>query len=440
MLIQKRHKKIETHHIPRIIIFIFVLWVSLSISIYAQDRIPRPEFQTDYQIPEQETPSPRLTFYEYLDVAVLFAALGAATYLALRRRSRTGIFFLMLFSLFYFGFWRKGCVCPVGSIQNIVLLFSDPGYRIPLTVVFFFTLPLLFTLFFGRTFCAAVCPLGAIQDLFILRPVRLPVWVSQPLSLIPYIYLALAALSVATGAGFLICRFDPFVGIFRVSAQFNMLIYGAGILIAGTVIARPYCRFLCPYGVLLKWVSKFSRWHLRISPDQCIECRLCEESCPFDAIKKPVEEPETERNIFGVRRLLIILLLLPVLIFSGSMLGSRMHVHLSRIHPTVRLAERIHLEESGILTDTTLESRSWRETGRTKSELTSEAFLIRQRFKKWGYFFGGFLGLVFIVKLIELSIRRKRESFEPDRATCFSCGRCFEACVKEQALRKETRG
>jgi hypothetical protein len=114
-----------------------------------------------------------------------------------------------------------------------------------------------------------------------------------------------------------------------------------------------------------------------------------------------------------------------------------MHVHLSRMHPTVRLAERIRLEEGGIISDTTLESRSWRETGRTQGELNSEAILIRLRFKKWGYFFGGFLGLVFMVKIIEVSIRRKRESFEPDRATCFSCGRCFEACVKEQAHRRE---
>ena len=113
-----------------------------------------------------------------------------------------------------------------------------------------------------------------------------------------------------------------------------------------------------------------------------------------------------------------------------------MHVHLSRMHPTVRLAERIHLEEGGILSDTTIESSFWRETGETQRELTSEAILIRLRFKKWGYFFGGFLGLVFMVKMTELSIRRKRESFEPDRATCFSCGRCFEACVKEQATRR----
>ena len=36
---------------------------------------------------------------------------------------------------------------------------------VPLAVVAFFALPLVFALFFGRTFCAAVCPLGAVQEL-----------------------------------------------------------------------------------------------------------------------------------------------------------------------------------------------------------------------------------------------------------------------------------
>ncbi|MHC5086583.1 MAG: 4Fe-4S binding protein, partial [Planctomycetota bacterium] len=42
-------------------------------------------------------------------------------------------------------------------------------------MVFFFS-PLVFTLFFGRSFCAAVCPLGVIQDLVLLRPLKVPIW------------------------------------------------------------------------------------------------------------------------------------------------------------------------------------------------------------------------------------------------------------------------
>jgi polyferredoxin len=371
-----------------------VLIVAVSWPIFAQDRFPQPEFETDYQLPELTVPAPRRGVYEYIDVAVLTACLACATGLVLKRRSRTGIFILMLFSLFYFGFWRKGCVCPIGAIQNIVLMLFDRSYRIPLVILAFFTIPLLFTLFFGRTFCAAVCPLGAIQDLFILRPIKLPSWVSQSLGMFPYIYLGLAVLSAATGAGFLICRFDPFIGFFRLSGQFPMILFGSGILITGMFIPRPYCRFICPYSVLLKFMSRFSRWHLTISPDECIQCRLCEDSCPFDVIQD------------------------------------------SRLHSTVRLAEQISLEDTGTAVETTLESRTFRETGITKAELINNALEIRRQFKIGGILFGGFLGLVFGIKLITLSIRRKRDKYQPDRADCFSCGRCIEFCVKEKVRRK----
>jgi ferredoxin len=344
----------------------------------------------------------------------------------------------MLFSLAYFGFWREGCVCPVGAIQNVVLVFSDPGYSIPLVVIAFFTLPLLFTLFFGRVFCSAVCPLGGIQDLVILRPIRMPRWLVRPLGLIPYVYLGAAVLLVATGAGFLICRFDPFVGIFRRSAQLPMVLFGVGILALGTVIPRPYCRFLCPYSVLLRWVSRFSRTHLRISPERCIQCRLCEGSCPFDIIEKPTTQPSPETTGRGIRRLLVLLVLLPVLIFAGGLLGSHLTVPLSRLHGTVRLAERVVVEQRGELSGTTLESETFREGERTIPQLVEEAILIRDRMRRGAILSGAILGLAVAATLITLSVRRKREEYQPDRAACFSCGRCMEACVMERVRRAES--
>jgi ferredoxin len=411
---------------------------AVPVSIYAQDRIPRPEFQSDYQFPETEIPSPREGILEYVDSAVLLICLILATLFALKIRSRTALFALMLFSLAYFGFWRQGCVCPIGAIQNVVLVFSDPGYRIPLVVIAFFALPLIFTLLFGRTFCAAVCPLGALQDLVVLRPLRIPRWLSRPLSLFPYIYLGLSVMAVATGAGFLICRFDPFVGFFRRSAQAPMVLFGAGLLALGTVVARPYCRFLCPYGVLLRWLSRISKWHLRISPQECIQCRLCEDSCPFDVIEKPTDQPVPEKTGVGIRRLLIALILLPVLVFSGAFTGSRLSNPISRLHGTVRLAERIVLEETGQLSDTTLESDTFRASERTTEDLLREAREIQQKVRWGAVLLGAFLGLAFGLTYIQLSIRKSRKEYQPDRAACFSCGRCIEHCVMERVRRSRS--
>ncbi|MBA7578918.1 hypothetical protein ES708_20784 [subsurface metagenome] len=268
-----------------------VVLLSNPSMVFAQavERFPKPDFQSDYIRPLFQIPEPRSQLFEYIDVFVLFAALSLASYFALKLRSRRKMFLLMIFSLIYFGFFRKGCICPVGSVQNVSLALFNSGYTIPLTVIAFFALPLVFTLFFGRTFCAAVCPLGAIQDAVILKPTSVKSWLAQVLSVFPYMYLGLAILFASTGAGFVICQYDPFVGFFRFGASFNMIVLGISMLLLGTVVARPYCRFLCPYGVVLNWMSRLSKWHATISPSECINCRLCEESCPFGAINRRMD-------------------------------------------------------------------------------------------------------------------------------------------------------
>ncbi|MBN1559575.1 4Fe-4S ferredoxin, partial [candidate division KSB1 bacterium] len=94
-------------------------------------RFPKPDFESGYERPIMQTPAGRELALEYVDVVVLIAALSLASYFALKKRSRRHLFILMLLSLIYFGFWRKGCVCSVGSVQNVVLAMFSNSYAIP---------------------------------------------------------------------------------------------------------------------------------------------------------------------------------------------------------------------------------------------------------------------------------------------------------------------
>ena len=423
------------------LLIVCLLAASCAVKAGAQDRFPRPEFQTDYEVPTAQNPRPRSVFMEYLDVGILLIFLALATFLALKVRSRTLIFWLMTASLLYFGFYRKGCICPVGSVQNLVLGLFDPAYTIPVTAFLLFLLPLVFSLLFGRTFCAAVCPLGAMQDLFLLRPIKMPGWLSRGLGVLPVLYLGLTVLFAATGAEFLTCRFDPFVTFFRFDGNFGVIVYSLIFLLTATVIPRSYCRFLCPYGLLLRLVSRFSRWHVKITPDECIQCRLCVKSCPFDAIRRPNagtwEGEPKKRKKQAVRRTAVLLLLVPFIAFSGGWVFSRSAVFLSRIHETVRLAERINLEDAGEIDGSVLESETFRASGESTFELYRTAGVLRDRYRRGGWVLGGFLGLAMGLKLIDLSIRRRQTGYEPDRSGCFSCGRCFSVCPRERLRRKE---
>ena len=415
----------------RITAFVIVLQMP-SLDALGELRFPPPEFESGYRFPQTTSPAARSAVYEYVDAAVLLATLLLATYLILKRRSRRAVYALMIFALLYFGFWRHGCICPIGAIQNVTLTVFDSGYAIPISAGIFFVLPLVFTLFVGRTFCGAVCPLGAIQDAVLLHPVAVPRWLESGLRLGAYTYLGTAVLFAAIGNSFLICRYDPFIGFFRLTGNWNVLIIGAALLLIGLFIGRPYCRFLCPYGVLLRQMSRLSKWRVTITPDECIKCRLCEGACPFGAIREPTGDwPRGEYKI-AKRRLALFLLLLPVLVAAGGWGGYALKERLARVHPKVRTAERVYLEETGRVEGTTNASKAFRATGRTSEELYQEATAIRGRFAFGGALLGGFLGLVVAGKLVALSVQRRRSDYEADRAGCFACGRCYQYCPKER--------
>lgn len=396
-------------------------------------RFPHPEFRSDYKVPSPTAPLPeRSGPLQALDAAVLAASLGLGAYLALVRRSRRGLFLLGLFALLYFGFWKKGCLCPVGSVQNVAAALSDPAAVLPLSAAALFVLPLVVALFAGRTFCAAACPLGAVQDVVAVRPLPLPPALSKALGFLPVLYLGVAALFASLGAGFVVCRYDPFVGFLRLSGETPLLAAGLALLVLGTVVARPYCRFLCPYGVLLRWASALSRRRVTVTPDRCVQCRLCEDACPFGAIRPATLDRVTEDRGTARRRLALSLALLPLLAAGGGALGHAAREPLSRVHPVVALDEEIRREEAGGLPGSlSLRSEAFRESARPAADLAREARVVRERFGFGSTLLGAFLGLALGGRLVSLSRRPRREAYEPEAGECLSCGRCFRYCPVE---------
>lgn len=275
------------------------------------DVAPSPEdIGEEYVLPVTPQAPPRAQWREAVDVAVLAAALLLCTWIVLVRRSRRWLVVLSIGCLLYFGFYREGCICPIGAIQNVVVALTDPNAAISYFVIAFFLLPLIMTVLFGRVFCGGVCPLGALQDLVLLPtagrgagryifttagggagryiPLRVPRVLDKIMGTFKWVYLVLAIWLAARPTetrDFIICRFDPFVGFFRFTGPTHMLLIGAGLLVLGMFLGRPYCRYLCPYGAILSLLSRISWRYVTITPDKELDCGLCAESCPYGAMK-----------------------------------------------------------------------------------------------------------------------------------------------------------
>lgn len=419
------------HHIKKTgtkIVLLFVLLLFLLPSYAQVQRFPKPEFESGYTQPSTTSPETRSTALEFIDVGVLILVMSLAAWFAIRKRSRKGILWLSIFSLVYFGFYREGCVCSVGSIQNMALTLFDPVYAISIPILLFFLLPLLFSLFFGRVFCAAACPLGVIQDLVIIKPIKIPAWLNKSLSFIPYIYLGLAVLLAATGSDFIICRYDPFVGIFRLGAEFSMIVLGIAFLLMGLFVARPYCRYLCPYGVLLGWMSKFSKHHLSITPNECIQCKLCDHSCPFNVIDEPTEQLKPEEKQLNKRRFTLFAFLVPVWIIAGGFILSLAHPFISKAHPDVYMAELL-ISHPEIKNDPdNLDVQTFLASGKSMEQLVDEAKVIRIKYHTGTWILGGFLGLALGLMLMNQYVIRRRTDYAPNKVACYSCGRCMDYC------------
>jgi ferredoxin len=187
-------------------------------------------------------------------------------------------------------------------------------------------------------------------------------------------------------------------------------------------------------------MSRFSKWHLTITPKQCIQCKLCSTSCPFDAIEHPLEDQKTdEKQGANLRRFIIYGLLIPVWILVGGYIGSQSHVFLSKANPQIHLTELLiaHPELKNDVNN--IDVQTFLTSGESFEQQVKESEVIRHKFYIGGWILGGFIGFVIGMMLLNQSVFRKVKDYQPHKGDCYSCGRCLKYCpVKEDGTVAET--
>jgi polyferredoxin len=175
---------------------------------------------------------------------------------------------------------------PVAPYQFQQLVLRDvQGLGAPLIVgVIGLSIVLLLTFVFGRFFCGYLCPVGTVQEIAYHAPVpkinlrQKKVFMAVRVVFFIVFLLMAFLLSASLLAWFGIRDF------FYLSLTAGTLVFIIIVLLSMTFY-RPFCRLICPYGVLLSLGSWIGMFKLQRT-DACIECKKCEKACPTDEAKK----------------------------------------------------------------------------------------------------------------------------------------------------------
>lgn len=219
-------------------------------------------------------------------LAAVAGATAAAGVLVRSRRGRMARPFFLVASVAVLGFYRGSCPCPVGGFQEGLLFLMGGGGRASWLWWFAVLLPL--TYFLGKVWCGWVCHLGALQEL-LHRPGRFHFLASARAQRVMR-YIRIGVL-VALVAQLALTRHlwwkevDPFKTAFNLMATnpVSWVLLGT-LLVSSVLVYRPFCKTLCPVGLVLGWVGLLPRAAGISGKAGCIGCKSCSGACSTHAL------------------------------------------------------------------------------------------------------------------------------------------------------------
>ena len=171
---------------------------------------------------------------------------------------------------------------PVASLRTL-LTTALVRRQFVLPVAIMLVVLLLTVLISNKSICGWGCQLGLWQDLLHRVPLpkwKPPFWLSNIVRIVALV--ALVAGLVVTGLDW-IGVIDPFQ-LFQFNFTLGVGLFSAAVLVTSLFVYRPWCHFLCPFGLLGWLVEQGSLFRPRINRETCKECQLCIKACPGQAM------------------------------------------------------------------------------------------------------------------------------------------------------------
>ncbi|MDR1262924.1 MAG: 4Fe-4S binding protein [Oscillospiraceae bacterium] len=195
--------------------------------------------------------------------------------------------------------------CPIGALQAVL---GKAGYRFSYYLAGFF---LLMGGVLGRFVCGFLCPFGWIQEL--LHRIPLPKgwkerasgfrfdrtlrWLKYIILVVFVIALPLTVVNAVGGGSPWFCQWICPAGTLEagiplaiqnpmIRAALGLLFSWKAFILAITVaasilIARPFCKYVCPLGAIYGLFNRVAIFRYYIDANKCTSCGACRKHCPM---------------------------------------------------------------------------------------------------------------------------------------------------------------
>jgi len=165
----------------------------------------------------------------------------------------------------------------------------------------------------NKLICGWACPFGALQELIyslpILRKVKqwkTPFWLTNTIRGGLFCVALLFLFGIVGGRkGFVIYHYlNPF-NLFNLDFDHWLILLTVVVFLTLAFFTyRPFCQFICPFG-LVSWIAeKLSLYRVIIDEEKCTKCGACIKACPLHAAKGKVENKTFSADCFSCARCL----------------------------------------------------------------------------------------------------------------------------------------
>jgi len=214
---------------------------------------------------------------------------------------------LLLAAVTVFGVVLGSDPSPMGTVKDAIVLLSTRGVVFPPRLIAFGVF-LLLVIVANKFICSWGCQLGTLQDVIfrlnrdpqdrraLIRQFKVPLVFSNAVRIVFFaatvVFAFLWAIDIVAGI-------DPFKAFKPQALGLAGAVFVGGMLVLSLFTWRPWCHFLCPFGLVSWAAEKVSVFKIHVDYDKCVACEACAKACPSTVMGAILKRDRTIPDCFA---------------------------------------------------------------------------------------------------------------------------------------------